>query len=141
MKGVTLGRPGESWPRLSRGKFGVRLFVVEKMIKDVMVLDLRGQITLGKETEVLREKIKHLVESGHSRIILNLGEVTYIDSVGLSTLVSSYTSARKQGGDLKLLHLTKRVRDVLQITRLITIFECYNTLEDARHSFQPISSP
>ncbi len=100
-----------------------------------MLLDLRGQITLGQETEALRSKIKDLIEAGHSRIILGLGEVNYIDSVGLSTLVASYTSVRKHGGDLKLLHLTKRVRGLLQITRLSTVFQACDTVEEAVRAF------
>jgi anti-sigma B factor antagonist len=111
------------------------LYVVEKVVDGVMVVDLRGRITLGEETEALRGRVKRLVEAGHTRIILNLEGVDYIDSVGLSTLVSSYTSARKQGGDVKLLHLTKRVHDLLQITRLSTVFEIYDSLEAARRSF------
>ena len=111
------------------------LYIVEKTVQGVMLLDLRGQITLGEGTEALREKIRTLVERGHSRIILNLAEVNYIDSVGLSTLVASYTSARKQGGDVKLVHLTKNVRGLLQITRLSTVFDSYDTLQQALHSF------
>ncbi len=113
----------------------MRLYIVEKLVNGVTLLDLRGQITLGEETEALREKVGQLVKGGHARIILNLGEVTYIDSVGLSTLVASCTWARKQGGNLKLLGLTKRVRDLLQITRLCTVFEVYDTVEEARQSF------
>jgi len=119
----------------------MRLYMVEKLVNGVMVLDLRGRITLGEETEALRARVKRLVEAGHSRIILNLDEVNYIDSVGLSTLVASYTSARLQGGDLKLLHLTTRVHDLLQITRLSTVFEIYDSLEKAVNSFrEPQSS-
>ncbi len=112
------------------------LFIVEKAINDVLVLDMRGRITLGPETETLREKVKQLVEAGHSRLILDLGEVNYIDSVGLSTLVRSCTWARTQGGDLKLLRLTKRVHDLLQITRLSTAFEIFDTLDEAQRSFE-----
>lgn len=121
------------------GKSSMSLYIVEKAVDDTTVLDLRGRITLGQETISLRERVRQLVEAGHSQIILNLEDVDYIDSVGLSTLVSSYTSARKQGGDLKLLHLTKRVRDLLQITRLITVFESFDTLEEAQQSFHPKS--
>jgi anti-sigma B factor antagonist len=119
----------------------MHLYMVEKIVNGVMVVDLRGRITLGEETEALRWRVKQLVEAGYTRLILNLEEVDYIDSVGLSTLVSSYTSARKQGGDVKLLHLTKRVHDLLQITRLSTVFEIYDSLEEAQRSFgQPLSS-
>lgn len=119
----------------------MQLYMVEKIVDGVMVVDLRGRITLGEETESLRLRIKRLVEAGYTRLILNLADVDYIDSVGLSTLVSSYTSARKQGGNVKLLHLTKRVHDLLQITRLCTIFEIYDSLEAAQQSFkEPPSS-
>ena len=113
------------------------LYVVEKMVGGILLLDVRGQITLGDETGALRDKVKALVEAGHTRIIVDLAEVTYIDSAGLATLVWVYTSARKQGGDVKLLRLTKRVRDLLQITRLSTVFEIYDTLESAQKSFGP----
>jgi anti-sigma B factor antagonist len=113
----------------------MHLYIVEKLVDNLMLLDLRGRITLGEETEALRNRIKQLVEAGHTRIILNLEGVSYIDSVGLSTLVASYTSARKQGGDVKLLHLTAQVHDLLQITRLSTVFEIYDSLEEAERSF------
>ncbi len=113
------------------------LYLVEKLVKGVMVLDLRGRVVLGPETTRLREKVKQLVEAGYTRIVVNLEEVDYIDSVGLSTLVGSYSTARKNGGDMKLLRLTKRVRDLLQITHLITVFETYDTLDQALVSFRP----
>jgi anti-sigma B factor antagonist len=113
----------------------MHLHMVEKLVSGVMVLDLRGRVTLGEETEALREKVKALVGAGHTRLILNLEEVIYVDSVGLSTLVSCYTSARRQGGDVKLLRLTKRIHDLLQITRLSTVFETYDSLEEATRSF------
>ena len=119
----------------------MHLYMVEKIVNGVLVLDLRGRITLGEETEALRGRVKQLVEAGYTRLILNLEEVDYIDSVGLSTLVSSYASARKQGGNVKLLHLTKRVHDLLQITRLSTVFEIYDSLEEVQQSFgEPLSS-
>jgi anti-sigma B factor antagonist len=111
------------------------LYIVEKAVDGVRLLDLRGRITLGEETEALRLKVKQLIAEGHQRIILNLGEVTYVDSVGLATLVSSYTSVRKEGGDLKLLHLPMGLHQLLQITRLCTVFEVYDNLEAARQSF------
>jgi anti-sigma B factor antagonist len=113
----------------------MQLYMVEKLVSGIMVLDLRGRITLGAETEALREKVRSLMEAGHTHLILNLEDVNYVDSVGLSTLVASYTSARKQGGDVKLLKLTKRIHDLLQITRLSTVFETFDTLEEATRSF------
>ena len=111
------------------------LHVVEKVIGSFMVLDLRGKITLGPDTEIVRNKVKDVVEAGHKRVILDLGGVSYIDSAGLSTLVACYVSAQKAGGEVKLLNLTKFVRDLLQITRLSTVFETYDSLDAAQRSF------
>ena len=111
------------------------IYIVEKVIEGVILVDVRGRITLGPETEALRSKLKQLIDSGQQRVILDLGEVSYIDSVGLSTLVASYTSARRAGGDLKLLRLPRGVHQLLQITRLSTVFEVYETLEAARQAF------
>jgi anti-sigma B factor antagonist len=112
-------------------------YILEKLIDGVIVLDLRGRLILGDGTEALRTRVRQLVTSGYTRIILNFEEVNYIDSVGLSTLVSTYTTTRREGGDMKLLNLTKRVHDLLQITRLSTVFEIYDSLEDAQRSFNP----
>ena len=119
----------------------MHLYMVEKLVDNIMLLDLRGQVTLGEETEALRGRIKQLVEAGYTRIILNLADVNYIDSVGLSTLVASYTSARKRGGNVKLLHLTRRVHDLLQITRLSTVFEIFDDPEEAQRSFGSPPAP
>ena len=88
----------------------------------VTIVDLSGQIKLGEGTSVLRDTVKDLLGKGQKNILLNLGDVTYIDSIGVGELVSAYTSLRNQGGELKLLHLTKKVHDVLQITKLYTVF-------------------
>ena len=112
------------------------IYIVEKIIDGVMMVDLRGRITLGPETEAVRSKLKQLVNAGHQRLILNLGEVTYLDSSGLSTLIASYTSARNAGGNLKLLHLPRGVYQLLQITRLSTVFEIYEDLATAVKSFE-----
>ena len=112
------------------------IYIVEKVIDGIMLVDLRGRITLGPETEALRTKLKQLLDAGYHRIILNLGEVTYLDSVGLSSLVAGYTSSRNAGGDLKLLHLPRGVHHLLQITRLSTVFDIYEDLESAVESFQ-----
>ncbi len=117
------------------------IYIVEKIVGGLLVLDVRGQITLGEETGILREKTKALMEAGHTRLIVDLAEVSYIDSAGLATLVTLYTSARKQGGDVKLLRLTKRVRGLLQITRLSTVFEIYDTLESAQQAFENPPAP
>ena len=88
----------------------------------VTVIDLSGQIKLGEGTSVLRDSVKDLLGKGQKKILLNFGDVNYIDSIGVGELVSAFTSARNQSGELKLLHLTKKVHDVLQITKLYTVF-------------------
>jgi anti-sigma B factor antagonist len=118
------------------GGIRMAIYIVEKVVDGIMLVDLRGNITLGPETEALRSKLRQLLSAGNQRIILNLGEVTYVDSVGLSSLVAGYTSARNAGGDLKLLHLPRGVHQLLQITRLSTVFEIYEDLETAIESFK-----
>jgi anti-sigma B factor antagonist len=113
------------------------LYIVEMLMSGIIVLGMRGRITLGRETETFRGKIKELIDAGHRRLILDLGEVTYIDSVGLSTLIAGWTSMRKQGGDLKLVRLPQGVHQLLQITRLATVFEIHNSVESALQAFGP----
>ena len=120
--------------------FYMPLHVVEKMMGDVLVLDARGRITLGHETEVLRQQFKDVVDAGHKRIILNLAGVDYVDSAGLGALVAGSSSIRRAGGDLKLANLTDRIRGLMQITRLSTLFEVYDSLEKARSSFSSLPS-
>jgi anti-sigma B factor antagonist len=112
------------------------LYMVEKLVGGIILLDVRGRITLGHETESFRSKIRQLLDAGQRRLIIDLGEITYIDSVGLGTLVASLTSVRKQGGELKLVHLPKGVHQLLQITRLVTIFEIHDNLESALQAFE-----
>lgn len=111
------------------------LYIVEKLIRGIILLDLRGRITLGRETDVFRHQIKEVVAAGHRRLVIDLGGVTYIDSVGLSTLVASLTSVRKEGGDMKLARLPGGVHQLLQITRLITVFEIHADVESALRAF------
>lgn len=94
-----------------------------RQVDDVTILDLSGRITLGEGSVVLRDIIRELVAKGDKKILLNLGDVTYIDSSGIGELVSAYTAVRKESGDLKLLNLTKKVHDLLQITKLYTVFD------------------
>jgi anti-sigma B factor antagonist len=84
---------------------------------------MSGRITLGEGSVVLRDTIRDLVGKGNKKILLNLGDVTYIDSSGIGELVSAFTAVRREGGELKLLHLTKKVHDLLQITKLYTVFD------------------
>jgi len=113
----------------------VALFIVEKMVDGIMILDLRGRITLGAETEMLRGKLRETIAAGYTQIILNLGEVNYVDSGGLGTLISGFTSTSSAGGKMKLLHLPRGVQQLLQVTRLSTVFEIYENLGTAVASF------
>ena len=101
----------------------------------VIVLDLKGKITLGEGDELLKDKVNSLVNQGHKKIVLNLADVPYIDSAGLGEIVRTYTTVSRQGGSLKLLNLTKRITDLLSITKLLTVFETYDNEADAVRSF------
>jgi len=90
---------------------------------DITIVDLKGRITLGEGSVTLRDAVHDLLSKGKKRILLNLGDVNYIDSSGIGELVSAYTAAKKQGGELKLLNLTKKIHDLLQITKLYTVFD------------------
>jgi anti-sigma B factor antagonist len=94
-----------------------------RQVEGIIIVDLSGQIKLGEGSSVLRDTVKDLLGQGQKKILLNLGDVNYIDSSGVGELVSAFTSVRKQGGELKLLHLTKKVHDLLQITKLYTVFD------------------
>src|SRR2546421_7044504 len=107
----------------------------------VTILDLSGRMTLGEDTILLRETIRDLVSRERKMILLNLGDVPYIDSSGIGELVSAFTSVKKQGGSLKLLNLTKKVRDVLQITKLYTVFDVYLNEEGAIQAFEKEAAP
>jgi anti-sigma B factor antagonist len=111
-------------------KLGVRT-----LSDGIVVVDCAGRLVFGEETAALRDKVKSLI-SQDSRIVLNLADVTYIDSGGLGTLVALYTTARNAGGSIKLARLTKRVGDLLQVTKLLTVFEVFNSEEEAVQSFR-----
>jgi anti-sigma B factor antagonist len=107
----------------------------ERIVDDVTVLDLKGKMTLGEGDELLKDKINSLVSQGHKKILLNLEAVPYIDSAGLGEIVRTYTSISRQGGKLKLLNVSKRIQDLLVITKLITIFDSYDSETEAVRSF------
>jgi anti-sigma B factor antagonist len=94
-----------------------------RQVDGVTIVDISGRIVLGEESAALRELVSELLSKGHKKILFNLGDVTYIDSSGLGHLVSAFTSVRKQQGELKLLNLTNKVHDLMQITRLYTVFD------------------
>jgi len=102
---------------------------------DVTVLLCSGRLVFGEESTALRDKVKSLLAEGNKRIVLNLGGVSYIDSGGLGVLVSLFTSAKAAGGDIKLANLTQRVGDLLQITKLLTVFEVHDGEQKAVESF------
>jgi anti-sigma B factor antagonist len=109
--------------------------IEERNVDDVTVLDLKGKMTLGEGDELLKDKINSLVSQGHKKIVLNLEAVPYIDSAGLGEIVRTYTSISRQGGKLKLLNVSKRIQDLLVITKLITIFDSYEDEAEAIASF------
>ena len=109
--------------------------IEERMVGDVVLLDLKGKITLGEGDELLKDKVNSLVNQGHKKIVLNLADVPYIDSAGLGEVVRTYTTVSRQGGSLKLLNLTKRITDLLSITKLLTVFDTYDSEADAVRSF------
>ena len=105
-------------------------------VEDVAVVDFSGRITLGEGSATLRRMIHELVESGHRKILLNLSDVDYIDSSGIGEMVGAYTTVRNAKGELKLVHLTKRVHDLIQITRLFTVFDVQADEPAALRSFR-----
>ena len=105
----------------------------ERAAGEVTILDLKGKMTLGEGDELLKDKINSLVLQGRKKLILNLEGVPYIDSLG--EIVRTYTTVSRQGGSLKLLNLTKRITDLLSITKLLTVFETYDSEADAVRSF------
>ena len=109
--------------------------IKERVVDGVSVLDLSGKIVLGEGDGQVRERIKDLLSDGQKKILLNLGNVTYVDSAGLGALISSYTTTKREGAQLKLVNLTKRIQDLLAITKLITVFDTYDNEQDAIESY------
>jgi anti-sigma B factor antagonist len=108
-----------------------------RQVGDVTIVDVSGRITLGEGSSALRDLLRELIGKANRKILLNLGEVTYIDSSGIGELVSGYTTVSNQGGTLKLLSLTKRVQDLLQITKLYTVFDVH---EDEAHAIRSFAA-
>ena len=109
--------------------------IEERVVDDVTILDLKGKMTLGEGDELLKDKINSLLAAGKKKLLLNLESVPYIDSAGLGEVVRTYTTVSRQGGSLKLLNLTKRIEDLLSITKLLTVFDTYDSEADAVKSF------
>jgi len=106
-------------------------------VGDVTVIDMDGRITLGEGSALLRDLIRENMAKGRKKIVLNLAEINYIDSSGLGELVSGYRFVKNEGGEVKLLNLNKKVTDLLQITKLYTVFDIHNQEAQAVASFQP----
>jgi len=112
-----------------------------RQTNDVSIVDVGGRITLGEGATTLRDTLRAMPKDGHKRILLNLEEASYIDSSGLGVLVAAFASIANQGGELKLLHLTKRVRDLLLITKLFTVFDVFEDEALAVRSFSTPGQP
>jgi anti-sigma B factor antagonist len=112
------------------------MVIEERVIGDVTILDLKGKMTLGEGDELLKDKINSLIHQGQKKLLLNLEGVPYIDSAGLGEIVRTYTTVSRQGGNLKLVNLTKRITDLLSITKLLTVFETFDNEPEALKSFQ-----
>jgi anti-sigma B factor antagonist len=115
------------------------LNITERRNGNVTVLDLKGNIRLGEGNIELHNILRFLVEKGERRILLNLGEVKYIDSSGLGELVAGFTTLQKNGGELKILRLTERVHELMFITKLLTVFDVFDNEEEAVNSFRPVT--
>src|SRR5581483_745082 len=118
--------------------FPMQLKMSTRVLDGVTVVDCVGRIVFGDEAAALRETVKRLL-TDTKQIVLNLNDVNYIDSGGLGTLVALYTTARNAGGDVKLASLTKRVGDLLQVTKLLTVFEVFDSVEKAVQSFRKVA--
>ena len=112
------------------------LSIRERQAGDVTILDLEGKITIGEGSVSLRSAIRRLIEEGKKKILLNLAGVGYVDSSGIGELVSSYTTINREGGQLKLLKLTQKIKDLLTITKLLTVFDVYDDEAQALNSFK-----
>ncbi len=112
------------------------LNIAERQSGDVTILDMDGKITIGEGSVALRGTIRRLLEENKKKVLLNLAKVGYIDSSGIGELVSSYTAINKDGGELKLLNLTQKLQDLLTITKLLTVFDVYESEADALGSYK-----
>ncbi len=112
------------------------LNINERQAGDVTVLDMSGKITIGEGSVALRNAIRKLIEGGKKKILLNLSQVSYVDSSGIGEFVASFTAIGREGGQLKLLNLTQKIQDLLAITKLLTVFDTYDDESSALNSFK-----
>ena len=109
--------------------------IAERQSGSVTVLDLSGKVTLGEDSTLLKDKLQSLLHQGRKNVVFNLAQVSYVDSAGLGALVSAYTTVTREGGSLKLVNVTKRLQDLLSITKLLTVFETFDSEDEALRSF------
>ncbi len=109
--------------------------IVERQVQDVTILDLHGKILIGEGDEALRDAVNKAVDGGKTKLLLNLADVPYVDSAGLGEIVRCYTTVSRKGGKLKLINLTKKIQDLLSITKLLTVFEVFEAEDEAVRSF------
>lgn len=114
----------------------MQLKLTKRTVDGILVIQCNGRIVFGEESSLLRDEVKKSIADGARKIVLNLGEVTYIDSGGLGTLVALHTTAHNAGGTIKLANLTKRVGDLLQVTKLLTVFEVHDSEYAALEAFR-----
>jgi anti-sigma B factor antagonist len=110
--------------------------IAERESGAVTVLDLSGKITMGEDGTLLKDKLQSLLHQGKKNILFNLGQVSYVDSAGLGAIVSAYTTVTREGGSLKLANVTKKLQDLLSITKLLTVFETFDSEEEAIRSYK-----
>ena len=115
---------------------GMQLKLTKRTVDGILAIECNGRIVFGEESSLLRDDVKKAITDGAKRIVLNLGEVNYIDSGGLGTLVALHTTAHNAGGTIKLANLTKRVGDLMQVTKLLTVFEVHNSEYEALEAFR-----
>jgi anti-sigma B factor antagonist len=135
MRRAYAGRGGPALADTAQRSVSMQLKLSSRSIDGIFSVNCNGRIVFGEESSLLRDQIKKAIAE-HKRIVLNLGEVNYIDSGGLGTLVALHTTARNAGGTIKLASLTKRVGDLLQVTKLLTVFDVYNSEAEALDSFR-----
>jgi|WetSurMetagenome_2_1015567.scaffolds.fasta_scaffold104470_1 anti-sigma B factor antagonist len=120
------------------------MIIQMRSVGDIRILDLSGKITLGEGTMSLRKAVRNVLENGTKDVILNLREVNYIDSSGLGELMRTYSSVNENGGRLKLLHITKRIGELLEVAKLVSFFDSYNdekaAIESCNASLEPSKS-
>jgi anti-sigma B factor antagonist len=133
-----LSSSAERWPNPERHELGANLSIKTstRLVNKVLIVDTIGELRLGEGTDVVRNVVRDMLTQGYKNILLNLRDVRHIDSAGVGELMSCYTSVRNQGGQLKLMNLNKHVHNLLQITKLYTIFEVVEDEDSAVASFQ-----